>query len=68
MIFIQENAYLILLNGCSLVEDFNNFRLCGFGCIMPTRNFQLLNTWHENFMAINTEEFLFKTRLKLTGK
>ena len=29
MAFIQENAYLILLNGCSLVEDFNNFRLCG---------------------------------------
>ena len=27
--FIQENAYLILLHGCSLVEDFNNFRLCG---------------------------------------
>ena len=29
MTFIQENAYLILLNGYSLVEDFNNFRLCG---------------------------------------
>ena len=30
MTFIQENAYLILLHGCSLVgEDFNNFRLCG---------------------------------------
>ena len=28
MTFIQENAYLILLHGCSLVEDFNNFRLC----------------------------------------
>ena len=28
--FIQENVYLILLHGCSLVgEDFNNFRLCG---------------------------------------
>ena len=26
--FHQENAYLILLHGCSLVEDFNNFRLC----------------------------------------
>ena len=24
MAFIQENAYLILLHGCSLVEDFNN--------------------------------------------
>ena len=30
MAFIQENAYLILLHGCSLVEDFNNFRLCGW--------------------------------------
>ena len=32
MTFIQENAYLILLHGCSFVEDFktfNNFRLCG---------------------------------------
>ena len=29
MTFTQENAYLILLHGCSLVEDFNNFRLCG---------------------------------------
>ena len=29
MTFIQENAYFILLHGCSLVEDFNNFRLCG---------------------------------------
>ena len=29
MTFVQENAYLILLHGCSLVEDFNNFRLCG---------------------------------------
>ena len=29
MTFILENAYLILLHGCSLVEDFNNFRLCG---------------------------------------
>ena len=29
MAFIQENAYLILLHGCSFVEDFNNFRLCG---------------------------------------
>ena len=29
MTFIQENAYLILLHGCSLVEDFNNFGLCG---------------------------------------
>ena len=28
-LIIQENAYLILLHGCSLVEDFNNFRLCG---------------------------------------
>ena len=27
--FIQENAYLILLHGRSLVGDFNNFRLCG---------------------------------------
>ena len=27
--FTQENAYLILLHGCSLVEDLNNFRLCG---------------------------------------
>ena len=27
--FIQENAYLILLHGCSLFEEFNNFRLCG---------------------------------------
>ena len=51
--FIQENAYLILLHGCSLVEDLNNFRLCGSAashpCLMQTRNFQLLNTWHENF-------------------
>ena len=29
MTFIQENAYLILLHGWSLVEDFNNLRLCG---------------------------------------
>ena len=29
MAFIEENAYLILLHGCSFVEDFNNFRLCG---------------------------------------
>ena len=29
MTFIQENAYFILLHGCSVVEDFNNFRLCG---------------------------------------
>ena len=33
MTVIQENAYLILLHGCSFVEDFNdvfnNFRLCG---------------------------------------
>ena len=29
MTFIQENAYLILLHGCSLVEDFNNVRLRG---------------------------------------
>ena len=29
MTFIQEIAHLILLYGCSLVEDFNNFRLCG---------------------------------------
>ena len=29
MTFIQENAYLILLHGFSLVEDFNNFSLCG---------------------------------------
>ena len=47
--FIQENAYLILLHGCSLVEDLNNFRLCGSAashpCLMQTRNFQL----HENF-------------------
>ena len=27
--FHSENAYLILLHGCSLVEDFNNFGLCG---------------------------------------
>ena len=27
--FILENACLILLHGCSLAEDFNNFRLCG---------------------------------------
>ena len=25
----SRNAYLILLHGCSLVEDFYNFRLCG---------------------------------------
>ena len=37
--FIEENAFLILLHGCSLVKDFNNF----------TRNFQLLNTWRETF-------------------
>ena len=29
MTFIQENAYLILLHRCALVEDFYNFRLCG---------------------------------------
>ena len=30
MTFIQENAYLILLHGCSVVEDFNNIRsMCG---------------------------------------
>ena len=29
MTFIQENAYSVLLHGCSLVEDFNNFKLCG---------------------------------------
>ena len=27
--FHSRNAYLILLHGCSFVEDFNNFRLCG---------------------------------------
>ena len=29
MTFSQENAHLILLHGCSLAEDFKNFRLCG---------------------------------------
>ena len=38
MTFIQENASLILLHGCSLVEDFAA-RLHP----MQTRNFQLLN-------------------------
>ena len=27
--FIQKDAYLILLHGCSFVEGFNKFRLCG---------------------------------------
>ena len=36
-IFIQENAYLILLHGCSLVED------CAAPLhLMQTQNFQLL--------------------------
>ena len=27
--FIQKDAYFILLHGCSFVEGFNKFRLCG---------------------------------------
>ena len=51
MTFIQENAYSVLLHGCSLVEDFNNFKLnCAARLhLMQTLNFQLLNTWDEKF-------------------
>ena len=45
--FTQENAYLILLHGCSAVEDLNNFRLCGSAA--SHANTKLLNTCHENF-------------------
>ena len=51
MTFIQENASLILLHGCSLVEDSLKTSIIS-DCaarlhLMQTRNFQLLNTWHE---------------------
>ena len=44
MTFIQENAYLILLRGCSLVEDFSYFRLCGSAASHANTKLQLLNT------------------------
>ena len=51
--FIQKDAYLILLHGCSLVEDSLKTSIIS-DCaarlhLMQTRNFQLLNTWHEKF-------------------
>ena len=49
MTFIQENAYLILLHGCSLVEDFNNFRLCGSAASHANTKLPAADTWHENF-------------------
>ena len=50
--FIQENAYLILLHGCSLVVLWlvktSTISDCAARLhLTQTRNFQLLNTWNE---------------------
>ena len=45
MTFIQENAYLILLHGCSLVQKTSVISDCAARLhLMQTLNFQLLNT------------------------
>ena len=56
MTFIQENVYLILLHGCSLVEDFNNFRLRGSvashaNTKLPAAKYMAVAdpAWRENF-------------------
>ena len=54
MTFIQENAYLILLHGCSLVVLWSVKTSIISDCaarlhLMQTRKFQLLNTRHEKF-------------------
>ena len=40
----RDRVPLILLHGCCLVEN-----CAAWLHLMQTRNFQLLNTWHEKF-------------------
>ena len=58
MTFIQENAYLILLHGCSLVSEDLIISDCAARLrLIQTRNcFQLLNTRHENYISTSKSD------------